>query len=33
MTGKHDDLVMALGIGRFVRQYGINSVDLPVVLG
>lgn len=29
-VGKHDDLVMALGIGRFVRSYGHNDVDLPI---
>lgn len=33
MSGKHDDLVMSLGIGRYVRQYGIREVDFPVVFG
>lgn len=32
-TGKHDDLVMSLGIGRYVRQYTLPGVDLPVHLG
>jgi len=31
--GKHDDLVMSLGIGRFVRSYTSVDVDLPVVFG
>jgi len=33
LPGKHDDLVMSLGIGRYVRQYSLSGVDLPVVLG
>nr|BDD47581.1 hypothetical protein 15 [bacterium] len=32
-TGKHDDLVISLGIGRYVRQYGARDVDFPVFLG
>ena len=28
--GKHDDLVMSLGIGRFVRSYTAPDVDLPI---
>lgn len=31
-SGKHDDLVIALGIGRYVRQHGISEVDFPVIL-
>ena len=31
--GKHDDLVMSLGIGRYVRQYTLPSIDFPVHLG
>lgn len=29
-AGKHDDLVMSLGIGRFVRSYTPPDVDLPI---
>ena len=31
-SGKHDDLVIALGIGRYVRQHGFSEVDFPVIL-
>lgn len=31
-SGKHDDLVISLGIGRYVRQHGFSEVDLPVLL-
>ena len=31
-SGKHDDLVIALGIGRYVRQHSISEVDFPVLL-
>ena len=31
-SGKHDDLVIALGIGRYVRQHSVREVDFPVLL-
>lgn len=31
--GKHDDLVISLGIGKYVRQYAPLEVNLPVYLG